>query len=194
MLAGVKTCAHKRGVQLSVMVAVRATELVVLLALAIVGIRPAAAQITFGSPGDPPRIVLGGGAFDVLPDDKKPGHGTTGLALSEYRFGDTLWILSPFIGVMGTGKGAVYTYVGFGLDVHLPYNFVFTPSFAGGYFHSGNGIDLGYWWEFRSGAEFDYRFADDKRLGVGFYHISNAGLGRENPGTELVTVVLMAPF
>jgi lipid A 3-O-deacylase len=179
---------------LSVTVAVRAAELVLLLALAILGMRPAAAQITFGSPGDPPRIVLGGGAFDVLPDDKKPGHGATGSAMGEYRFGDKLWILSPFIGVMGTGKGAVYTYVGFGFDIHFPDNFVFTPSFAGGYFHGGNGIDLGYWWEFRSGAELDYRFADDKRLGVGFYHISNAGLGRENPGAEFVTVVLMAPF
>jgi lipid A 3-O-deacylase len=170
------------------------TELTLLLALTVVGASTAAAQVSFGSPGDPPRIVLGGGAFDVLPDDKKPGHGTAGLVLSEYRFGDALWILSPFFGVMGTGKGAVYTYVGFGFDVHLPYNFVFTPSFAGGYFNGGHGIDLGYWWEFRSGAELDYRFVDGKRLGAGFYHISNAGLGREDPGAELATVVLMAPF
>jgi lipid A 3-O-deacylase len=165
-----------------------------LLLLGVVACRPAAAQITFGSPGDPPRIVLGGGAFDILPDAKKPGHGTTGLALGEYRFGDTLWIFSPFVGAMGTAKGAVYTYVGFGFDIHFPYNFIVTPSFAGGYFEGGHGIDLGYWWEFRSGAELDYRFADGKRMGVGFYHISNAGLGKENPGVELATFVLMAPF
>ena len=70
-----------------------------LIALAIAMVRPAAAQITFGSPGDPPRVALGGGAFDVLPDNKKPGNGRTGLALGEYRFGDVLWIVAPFVGI-----------------------------------------------------------------------------------------------
>ena len=161
---------------------------------AVIAATPAAAQVSFGSPGDPPRFVIGGGAFDVLPDPKKPGHGVTGLALGEYRFGDVVWIVSPFIGAMGTGKGAVYTYVGFGFDINLPANFVVTPSFAGGYYYNGTGINLGSWWEFRSGAELDYRFTDKKRLGVGFYHISNAGLGRQNPGVELATMVLTAPF
>lgn len=156
--------------------------------------RPAAAQITFGSPGDPSRVAIGGGAFDILPDAKKAGHGVTGLALGEYRFGDVLWILSPFVGAMGTGKGAVFAYVGFGFDINFPGNVVLTPSFAGGYFDSGHGIYLGSWWEFRSGAELDYRFGDNRRLGVGFYHISNAGLGKEDPGAELLTVVLTAPF
>jgi lipid A 3-O-deacylase len=165
-----------------------------LLLFSMTAPRMAAAQVTFGSPGDPPRVVIGGGAFDVLPDDKKPGHGTTGLALSEFRFGDGLWIFSPFVGVFGTGKGAVYTYVGVGFDIHFPDNFILTPSFAGGYFEGGHGINLGYWWEFRSGAELVYRFADQRRFGVGFYHISNAGLGNEDPGAELVTVVLTAPF
>ncbi len=168
--------------------------IVLLLVPGITTCREAAAQlVTFGSPGDPPRVAIGGGAFDVIHEDK-PGAGVIGSALSEFRFGDQWWILSPFVGVMGTGKGAVYTYVGFGFDMHLPYNFVITPSFAGGYSESGHGIDLGYWWEFRSGAELDYRFADQKRLGVGFYHMSNAGLGKKNPGVELVNVVLMAPF
>jgi lipid A 3-O-deacylase len=166
-----------------------------LLAPGITVGRVAAAQmVTFGSPGDPPRVVIGGGAFDVLPNNKHSGSGTTGLALSEFRFGDQLWIFSPFVGVFGTGKGAVYTYVGFGFDIHIPYNFIITPSFAGGYFNGGHGIDLGYYWEFRSGAELDYRFTDDRRLGVGFYHISNAGLGVHNPGVELVNVILTAPF
>jgi lipid A 3-O-deacylase len=155
--------------------------------------RLAAAQVTFGSPGDPPRVVIGGGAFDVIPEHH-PGSGTTGLVMGEFRFGDTLWILSPFFGAMGTGKGAVYTYVGFGFDVHVPYSLILTPTFAGGYSNSGHGIDLGYWWEFRSGAELAYRFANDRRLGVGFYHISNAGLGTHDPGVELVNVVLTAPF
>ena len=164
------------------------------LALIVATARPTAAQITFGSPADAPRIAIGGGAFDVLPDSKKPGSGTTGLALGEYRFGDVLWIVAPFIGAFGTGKGAFYGYGGFGFDINFFERFVVTPTAAVGYFTPGTGIDLGAHTEFRTGAEFDYRFENLSRLGVGFYHMSNAGIGKQNPGVELVTLVLTMPF
>jgi hypothetical protein len=151
-------------------------------------------QVTLGSPADPPRVALGGGAFDVLPDNKKPGAGTTGLVLGEYRFGDVLWIVAPFIGAMGTGKGAFYGYGGFGFDITFAGKWVITPTAAVGYFEHGSGIDLGAHTEFRTGAEFDYRFDNLTRLGVGFYHISNAGIGKQNPGVELATVVLTVPL
>jgi lipid A 3-O-deacylase len=164
------------------------------LALGCATAHPAAAQVTFGSPGDPPRIAIGSGAFDVLPDAKKPGNGTTGLALGEYRFGDVLWIVAPFVGDLCPGKGAFSGSGGFGFDVNFFERIVATPSAAVGYFTHGTGIDLGAHTEFRTGAEFDYRFDDLSRLGVGMYHISNAGIGKKNPGVELVTVVLTMPF
>ena len=164
------------------------------LALSVATTHPAAAQITFGSPADPPRIAIGGGAFDVLPDSKKPGNGTTGLALGEYRFGDVLWIVAPFVGAFGTGKGAFFGYGGFGIDINFFERFVATPSAAVGYFTPGTGIDLGAHTEFRTGGEFDYRFENLTRIGVGFYHISNAGIGKKNPGVELATFVLTMPF
>ncbi|MBO0738498.1 MAG: acyloxyacyl hydrolase [Alphaproteobacteria bacterium] len=151
-------------------------------------------QVTLGSPSDPPRVALGGGAFDVLPDQKKPGAGPAGLALSEYRFGDVLWIVAPFIGVMGTGKGAFYGYGGFGFDINFADSWVVTPSAAVGYFAHGSGIDLGAHTEFRTGAELDYRFDNLVRLGLGFYHMSNAGIGKKNPGAELATLVLTVPL
>jgi lipid A 3-O-deacylase len=162
--------------------------------LGIAFVRPAVGQVSFGSPGDPPRVALGGGAFDVLPDSKKPGAGVTGLALSEYRFGDVLWIVAPFIGVMGTGKGAFYGYGGFGLDVNVAEKWVIAPTAAVGYFSHGAGIDLGAHCEFRTGAEIDYRFDNLTRLGVGFYHMSNAGIGQKNPGVELATLVVTVPL
>jgi lipid A 3-O-deacylase len=165
-----------------------------LLFLGVAGAHPAAAQIIFGSPNDPPRIVLGGGAFNVLVDTKKAHSATTGMALGEYRFGDAWWIVAPFIGVFGTGQGAFYGYFGIGFDINFPYNLVFTPSVAFGYFHAGQGIDLGSIWEFRDGAELAYRFADGRRLGIGFYHMSNAGIGKQNPGQEMLTAVFTAPF
>ena len=164
------------------------------LALSFTTACPAIAQITFGSPADPPRIVIGGGVFDVLPNSGRQGSGATGLALGEYRFGDVLWIVAPFVGAFGTGKGAFYGYGGFGFDINFFGRFVATPSAAVGYFTHGTGIDLGAHTEFRTGAEFDYRFENLTRLGVGIYHMSNAGIGKQNPGVQLVTVVLTMPF
>lgn len=175
--------------------AVKRAVLVALLPFGPLAARPAAAQmVSFGSPGDPPRVALGGGVFDVLPDSKKPNAERVLMLESEYRFGDVLWIFSPFVGVMGTVQGAFYGYFGFGFDINFPHNFVLTPTAAAGYFEPGHGLDLGSWWEFRTGAELDYRFADQRRIGIGFYHMSNAGIGKENPGEEMVNVVFTVPL
>jgi lipid A 3-O-deacylase len=166
----------------------------VLLVLGIVFVHPSAAQVAFGSPADPPRVALGGGAFDVLPNNKKPGSGVSGFPLGEYRFGDVLWIVAPFVGAFGTSKGAFYGYGGFGFDINFLNKWVVTPTAAVGYFSHGSGINLGAHCEFRTGAEFDYRFDNLTRLGVGFYHMSNAGIGKQNPGVELATLVLTVPL
>src|SRR6267143_3991486 len=161
-----------------------------LIALGFAIAFPAAAQVTFGSPADPPRIAIGGGAFDALPNRNRADSSPTGLALAEYRFGDVLWIVAPFVGVLGTGQGAFYGYGGIGFDINIGQRFVVTPSTAVGYFTRGSGIDLGAHTEFRSGAEFAYRFESLGRVGVGLYHISNAGIGKHNPGAEFATFVL----
>jgi len=173
-----------------------AATLGVLVVLAGAAVCPAAAQVTFGSPADPPRVALGGGAFDVVPNSSadKPGVGPTGLALGEYRFGDVLWIVAPFVGAFGTGKGAFYGYGGVGFDINFCESLVATPTASVGYFIHGTGINLGAHTEFRIGAELDYRFENFTRLGIGFYHMSNAGIGQLNPGVELVTLVLTVPF
>lgn len=165
-----------------------------LFCLALLATPPAAAQITFGSPGDPPRVALGGGAYDVIVNTKKPNSETIGLAMAEYRFGDVWWIVSPFVGAFGTGQGAYYTYFGIGFDINFPYHLILTPSSSFGYFGPGHGINLGSQWEFRSGVELAYRFADERRLGVGFYHMSNAGIGKTDPGQEMLTALFTVPF
>jgi lipid A 3-O-deacylase len=166
----------------------------ILVALGVATTHPAAAQITFGSPADPSRIAIGGGAFDVVPHINPSTSKTTGLALSEYRFGDSVWILAPFVGAFGTGQGGFYGYGGVGFDINFGERFIVTPSTAVGYFQHGRGIDLGSNCEFRTGAEFAYRFDNLSRLGVGMYHISNADIGKHDPGAEFVTLVLTMPF
>ena len=167
----------------------------VAIGLAIIGfgIRPAMAQITFGSPGDPPHIALGAGAFDVTPSHHRDSK-TTAELRAEYRFGDVFWILSPFIGTAGTTDGAFYGYGGFGVDVNFGPNFVLTPNVAAGYFASGSGTRLGSWMEFRSGAELAWRFADTSRLGVAVHHTSNAGLTKVNPGEQSILLMYSVPL
>jgi lipid A 3-O-deacylase len=173
--------------------------MVFVIAFGVAAPHPAPAQIplgsyvTLGSPADPPSIAPGAGVFDLNPN-RKPGSGHAAQLQGEYRFGDVLWIVAPFIGLMGTSAGAFYGYAGFGFDINFGGNWVVTPSFAGGYWYRGGGTNLGSWWEFRSGAEFDYRFENRSRLGIAFYHISNAGLTRENPGEQALLLVYTVPL
>ena len=94
----------------------------------------------------------------------------------------------------GTSDGAFYGYGGFGIDINFSPNLVLTPNVAGGYFAHGSGINLGSWWEFRSGAEFAWRFEDMSRLGVAVYHTSNAGLTKRNPGAQSVLLLYSVPL
>jgi len=171
--------------------AVLATAMVALIgALA----PPAAAQVSLGSPGDPPRLALGVGAFDITPSTSHKDSRTAGEFRGEYRFADTLGFLAPFVGASVTTDGAAYGYFGFGFDVNFGPNWVLTPNAAAGVFERGSGTRLGSWWEFRTGAELAYRFADLSRLGVAVHHTSNAGLTKRNPGEQSVLLMYSIPM
>jgi lipid A 3-O-deacylase len=160
-----------------------------LLGLALVpmvAVLPAQAQQIDGR--DPSYIALGVGGFDVLHNN------TAALFRGEYRFSQQFWIFKPFVGGEATSDGGAYGYGGIGVDVYLGDRFVVTPSFAIGAFEKGNGKNLGSWLEFKSGGEFAYRFDDRSRLGIAFDHISNAGLTKQNPGTESLVLVYAIPF
>jgi hypothetical protein len=169
-------------------------------AVASVAAHPAMAQIALGSPdiilgspGDPPSIALEGGAFDIIPGNHRDSH-TAGYFGGEYRFGDVVSPIAPFVGVQGTTDGAAYGYFGFGFDINFGPNWVLTPNAAAGVFERGSGIKLGSWWEFRTGAELDYRLPDQSRIGIAFHHMSNAGLTKQNPGEESVLLIYTIPW
>lgn len=112
----------------------------------------------------------------------------------EYRSGLKVWELNPFAGIMGTSEGAFYAMAGFYYDIYILNRIVFTPSFASGYFHKGDGKDLKYELEFRSQLEFSYVFDNNSRLGISFNHISNANLGKGNPGVESLAIHYLIPI
>ena len=160
--------------------------------LAAFAMRPAAAQLTVGSPGEPPRLELGAGAFDITPSKRKHA-GVQGDVVGEYHFGDVFWLISPFVGAQVTTGGGTYAYFGFGLDINYG-PWVLTPNAAAGFFQPGYGTRLGSWWEYKTGLELDYKFPDLTRLGLAIHHISNAGLTKVNPGEQQIEVVYSIPL
>jgi lipid A 3-O-deacylase len=138
---------------------------------------------------DPPFIQSSVGIFDIDHNDKATAFNF------EYRFADSfLWIFKPIAGGFVTTKRGLYGYGGLRIDIFLGRRLVFTPSTAFGLYDRGNGKDLGDVIEFRSGVELDYRFDNRARLGIGFHHLSNAGIGRINPGTEILGAFFSFPL
>ena len=60
----------------------------------------------------------------------------------------------------------------------------FTPSFAPGYYHEGDGKDLGSALEFKSELQFSLDLPMKSQMGFSYNHVSNAGLGDKNPGAN----------
>lgn len=137
---------------------------------------------------DPAFLTLGGGYYDVIRADDQAADFRV-----EYRSDVELWIFKPWVGVEATSDGAFYGAGGVLTDVYFGNRVVVTPQFGVGYYANGDGPDLGYPLEFRSGVEIGYRFDNRSRLAVGFSHISNADLGDRNPGTEILTLTYSIP-
>ena len=95
---------------------------------------------------------------------------------------------------MATVKESLYAYGGLGYDIFIGKNFALTPSFAPGLYYRGNGKKLWFPLEFRSSIEAAAVFGGQHRIGAQFYHISNASLGRKNPGAEALVFFLAIPL
>ncbi len=138
---------------------------------------------------DPSFLTFGAGYFDI----NKQDNAAADFRL-EYRHGEKFWIFKPWIGVEGTSDGAIYGAAGVLVDVFFGKRVVITPSFGAGYYEEGSGKDLGHEIEFRSQIEIGYRFDDRSRLSLAFSHISNASIGDDNPGVEILNVYYSLPL
>ena len=91
--------------------------------------------------------------------------------------------ISPITGGFLTEKSALYIYTGAQAEYDLGM-FTLTPSFAPGYYNSGDGKDLGSALEFKSEVQLSFDLSDSTHLGMSYNHISNASLGTKNPGAN----------
>ena len=144
----------------------------------------------------PDLLSVAAGVFDITHEKYR----TCEFAI-EYKF-HVKWLkgpnphleFRPLVGAMATVEGGFYGYAGINFDILFGKHVLFAPGFAAGYYAQGSGKNLGYPLEFRSGVELAWQFSDWHRLGVHFYHLSNASLGNRNPGEESLVLFYDIPI
>lgn len=130
----------------------------------------------------PPEIALSTGVFEVF----ESGHSTEFGA--EYRFSPQLWDLVPAVAINANTDGAYWLHAGLRYDFALSENWLLTPQLALVAYEDGGGTDLGSGFLFRSGLELGYRLSPASKLSVTLYHMSNADLAKNNPGSESLII------
>ncbi|WP_161958755.1 acyloxyacyl hydrolase [Ferruginivarius sediminum] len=138
---------------------------------------------------DPAYLSVGAGWYDLV-----DGEDEAADFRLEYRHDEGIWLVKPWAGLELTGDGGLWAGGGALIDVDLGKHIVLTGATGVGAYEEGSGKDLGSTLEFRSQAEVAWRFDDRSRLALAFSHISNAGIGDDNPGTEIVTLYYHLPI
>ena len=133
------------------------------------------------------------GMFDFSDEKQKAGiigfqHQNDNL-FRESFFGR----LSPITGGFLTANNAFYVYTGAQAEYDLG-SFTITPSFAPGYYSSGDGKDLGHVLEFKSEIQMSLNLSDTTEFGMSYNHISNASLGDKNPGANSYMINFLKQF
>ena len=123
------------------------------------------------------------GMFDFSDDKQASGFFGVQHQNDDLFRNSFLGKLSPITGGFFTENNAVYLYTGAQAEYQLGL-FKITPSFAPGYYNSGNGKDLGSALEFKSEIQMTLDLSKSTELGISYNHISNASLGDKNPGAN----------
>ncbi len=145
---------------------------------------------------EPLRLEVSGGVYEVL-RTADVAEGGFELHGRPYRLPHLPRFVPdpvPMGGVMATGDGAFYAYAGFGLPFALTARLIVTPNWALGAYEEGDRRDLGGVVEFRSALDLALAVGGRSAVGLSFYHLSNAGIYDDNPGSEsLVLTYSFAP-
>ena len=158
---------------------------------AMAAAQPARAGDTGGSGfalHDPTYLTLGVGGWEF--DRENLAKPQFDMVL---RPAHNLWIIKPQAGVEVAGDGDVVAFAGPLIEYY------FTPHLVGSISSSlatwfGPGFNLGSRLEFHSSGEVAWRMEDESRLGIAFWHTSNADLTKRNPGSDSLIVSYAIPI
>ena len=178
------------------------STVLILAALALLAIRPAAAGAEEAPPvfaidglellsRAPHYLDVGVGAFDLFKRDSSSK--TSAAARVEVRSGWRLLGLGPALGLLANSDGGLYGYAAAHADLKFG-NLVFTPLAGLGAYREGDSSDLGGVFQFRLAVSVSYQFPNQSRLGLSFAHISNAGIHDDNPGEDELHLTYALPF
>ena len=133
------------------------------------------------------------GMFDF--SDDKQAAGIFGLQhQNDDLFRESfLGQISPITGGFITENSAFYVYSGAQAEYDIGFIKI-TPSFAPGYYNSGDGKDLGSALEFKSEIQMSLNLSDTTEFGMSYNHISNASLGDKNPGANSYMINFLKQF
>jgi lipid A 3-O-deacylase len=111
-----------------------------------------------------------------------------------HRWREWKWGLRPVAGVHVTADESYFGYLGLRRSFRLGEGrWSAVPSFAVSLYEKGDGKDLGNTLEFRSGLDLLYALPMGGKVGVGFYHLSNASISDDNPGTNSLLLRYLLP-
>lgn len=135
-------------------------------------------------------LVWHAGAIGVFDEES---HDT--FASIEGRWRRDWHGLSPWGGFTVSDAGVWFAGAGVIYDIRISPSLRLTLG-SGPFYHTHHrhDDDLGLSLEFYSFAEASWVGKDGIRFGLRIGHLSNAGLGRENPGTETLSFVVSAPL
>ena len=141
------------------------------------------------------NISIYTGTFDVI--DKEGDDQTTLFGIEHKNpnlFRDTfLGKFKPVTGGFMTGDSSIYLYTGVEAQYGIgPLKIL--PSFAPGYYETGDGKDLGSVLEFKSELKVGLDIFENSKLSYSYSHISNNNWGDTNPGTDNQQIIFSKNF
>ena len=141
-------------------------------------------------------IILNIGQSDIGDSDEETVEASIEYSSRRAYWGNGSWFggAGPLLGLMVTGKGAVFGYAGVYGDFFLGNSFVVRPEVGVGAFAPGDGKDLGGAFEIHASLTAAYVFGNQARLGVTLSHISNAGTHDSNPAVESLLLTYAFPI
>ncbi len=137
-----------------------------------------------------PEIAISAGSFEVFEESSLE----VGV---EYRFDaqESFFDVIPALGISANSDGGYWAHVGGRYDIHLGEKWILTPQLAAVAYEDGAGQDLGSGFLFRTAIELGYRTGPSSRVALTLYHMSNADLAKNNPGSEsLMLSYSFSPF
>jgi len=151
---------------------------------------PSLAQDATGGDTEQDYISVSVGYFDVFDDE-----GAVDFR-AEYRAGHTyLNLVKPWAGVEVTSDTSIWAGGGALIDYEFTPSWYVTPSVGVGLYTDGDSdLDLDYPIQFRSQLEVSHQYDSGHRAGIALSHTSNADLGDDNPGTEVLSFYWHIPY